>query len=272
MTGKSVVEPPPVSSVPPQVHPTAIVDPTAILSPGVVVGPFSIIEAGVVVGEGTRIESHARLGRLTRLGRDNLIGHGAVLGTEPQDVTYRGEPTHLEVGDRNLIREYATIHRGTARSGKTVVGSDNFIMAYAHIAHDCRVGSHVVLANSVNMAGHCVLEDWVVVGGVVPIHQFVRIGCHAMIGGGFRVPQDVCPYALLGGYPLKTVGLNIVGLKRRGFKVEQLSPLKAAFKWLFQSGLNTTNALERIEAEVPATAEVAHLLEFIRASERGIVK
>jgi len=272
VTRKSLAEPRTHPAAPPDVHPTALVDRTAHLSAGVVVGPYSIIEADVVVGEGTRIESHVRLGRLTRLGRDNVISHGAVLGTEPQDVTYRGEPTHLEVGDRNLIREYATIHRGTVRSGRTVVGSDNFIMAYAHIAHDCRVGSHVILVNSVNMAGHCMLEDWVVVGGLVPIHQFVRIGCHSMIGGGFRVPQDVCPYALLAGYPLKTVGLNIVGLKRRGFTVDRLSPLKTAFKLLFQSGLNTTHALERITGDVKPTDEVTHLLEFIKASERGIVK
>lgn len=267
-----MTEPPPPASAPPEVHPTAIVDRTAHLEAGVVVGPYSIIEADVVVGEGTQIESHARIGQRTRLGKNNLISHGAVLGTEPQDVTYRGEPTHLEVGDRNRIREYATIHRGTARTGRTRVGSDCFIMAYAHIAHDCVVGDHVVLANSVNMAGHCVLEDWVVIGGVVPIHQFVHIGCHAMIGGGFRVPQDISPYALAGGYPLKTVGLNIVGLRRRGFTTAQLSPLKAAFKFLFQSGLNTTHALERVAAEVQPTAEVTHLLEFIRASERGICK
>jgi UDP-N-acetylglucosamine acyltransferase len=256
----------------PEVHPTAIVDKSAHLATGVVVGPYSILEAGVVVDEGTKIESHVRIGRLTRIGRDNRISHGAVLGTEPQDVTYRDEPTVLEVGDRNIIREYATIHRGTAHTGKTVVGNDCFIMAYAHVAHDCEVGNHVVLANSVNMAGHVHMEDWVVVGGLVPIHQFVRIGRHAMIGGGFRVPQDVCPYALLAGYPLKTVGLNIVGLKRRGFTLAQLAPLKAAFRLLFQSGLNTSHALERIEAEQQPTAEVEHLLQFVRASQRGIVK
>ena len=257
---------------PPQVHATAIVDPTAHLDPGVVVGPYTVIEDDVVVAEGTRLESHVRLGRGTRLGRDNRISHGAVLGTEPQDVTYRNEPTLLEVGDRNIIREYATLHRGTAHSGKTVLGSDCFIMAYAHVAHDCRIGNHVVLANSVNMAGHVTMEDWVVVGGLVPIHQFVRVGCHAMIGGGFRVPQDVCPYALLGGYPLKTVGLNVVGLRRRGFTSAQMGPLKAAFRILFQSELNTSHALERIQADVELTAEVTHLLDFVRASQRGIVK
>ena len=256
----------------PEVHPTAIVDRSAHLSPGVVVGPYSILEPDVVVGEGTRIDSHVRIGRGTRLGRDNRISHGAVLGTEPQDVTYRDEPTVLEIGDRNIIREYATIHRGTAHSFKTVVGDDCFIMAYAHIAHDCRIGNRVVLANSVNMAGHVVMEDWVVVGGVVPIHQFVRVGCHAMIGGGFRIPQDVCPYALLGGYPLKTVGLNIVGLRRRGFSSERLAPLKAAFRLLFQSGLNTSHALERIAAEIEPTPELQHLVEFVKTSQRGIVK
>lgn len=257
---------------PPKVHPTALVDRSSHLASGVVVGPYSIVEGDVVVSEGTRIESHVLIGRGTRLGRDNRIGHGAVLGTEPQDITYQDEPTVLELGDRNIIREYVTVHRGTSRTGKTVVGHDCFIMAYAHVAHDCRIGDHAVLANSVNMAGHVHMEDWVVVGGIVPIHQFVRVGCHAMIGGGFRVPQDVCPFALVGGYPLKTVGLNMVGLRRRGFTASQVGPLKVAFKLLFQSGLNTSHGLERIEAEVQPTAEVEHLLAFVKASERGIVK
>ncbi len=256
----------------PIIHPTAIVDPTAELASGVVVGPYAIIESGVRVGEGTRIDSHARIARDTRIGRANRIGHGAVLGTEPQDSTYRDEPTWLEIGDRNIIREYATLHRGTKSSGKTLVGHDNFIMAYAHVAHDCRIANHVTLVNSVNMAGHVTIEDWAVVGGLVPVHQFVHVGCHAMIAGGFRVPQDVSPYALVAGQPLHVVGLNIVGLRRRGFEAVQLSPLRNAFRILFKSGFNTTQALDRVTAEVDLTAEVHHLVEFIRASERGVTK
>jgi UDP-N-acetylglucosamine acyltransferase len=254
------------------VHPTAIVDASAILGPGVTVGPYSIIEADVRIGADTRIDAFVRIARGTIMGVQNRIWHGAVLGTEPQDITYANEPTTLELGDRNMIREYATLHRGTASSGKTVVGSDCFIMAYAHVAHDCRVGDHVVLVNSVHLAGHVHIDDWVVIGGVVPVHQFVHIGCHAMIGGGFRVSQDVCPYALTAGYPLRTVGLNIVGLRRRGYSREQVKPLKEAFRILFKSELNTSQAADRVEAEVERTPEIAHLLAFVRNSERGIVK
>jgi len=254
------------------IHPTAIVDPKAELGAGVSVGPFTIIEGDVTIGDGTQIAAHARIAAGTRVGRDCTIAHGAVLGTEPQDVKFEGEYTTLEIGDRTLIREYATLNRGTRNRMKTVVGSDCFLMAYTHVAHDCKLGDHVILANSVNMAGHVTIEDWAMIGGVVPIHQFVRIGCHSMTGGGFRIPQDICPYALMGGYPLRVMGLNIVGLKRRGFTTEQLSALRRAFRFLFKSELNTTQALERIEAEVELTAEVVHVMEFIRSSERGIAK
>jgi UDP-N-acetylglucosamine acyltransferase len=256
----------------PRIHATALVDPSVELAPGVEIGPYSIIEANARIGAGTFIDAHVRIARLTRIGRQNHIGHGAVLGTAPQDLKYRDEPTHLEIGDRNIIREYATLHRGTKSHGRTVVGHECFLMAYSHVAHDCELGDHVVLANSVNMAGHVTIEDWVVIGGVVPIHQFVRIGCHAMIGGGFRVPQDICPYALLGGYPLRVVGLNVIGLKRRGFSAAQLAPLKAAFRILFGKKLNTSQALEQIEQEVEPSAEVKRLVAFVRGSERGIVK
>jgi len=256
----------------PVVHSTAIVDSSALLGSGVTVGPYSIIEADARIGADTRIDAHVRIARGTTMGVGNRIWHGAVLGTEPQDITYANEPTTLELGDRNIIREYATLHRGTARSGKTVVGSDSFVMAYAHVAHDCRIGNHVVLVNSVHLAGHVHIEDWVVIGGVVPVHQFVHIGRHAMIGGGFRVPQDVCPYALMAGYPLRTVGLNIVGLRRRGYTREQVKPLKEAFRILFKSDLNTSQAIDRVEADIDRTPEVEHLVSFVRNSQRGIVK
>lgn len=254
------------------IHPTALVDPAAVLGDGVQIGPYSIVDAGARIGAGTRIGAHVGISGFTRIGKDCRIFQGAVLGSEPQDLKFDGEETHLIVGDRTIIREYATLNRGTHERKQTVVGSDCFLMAYAHVAHDCRVGDHVILANSVNMAGHVTIDDWAVVGGVVPIHQFVHIGCHAMIGGGFRVPQDVCPYALLGGYPLSVVGLNVIGLKRRGFTAAQLGPLRGAFRLLFQSGLNTTQALERIAAEIEPTAEVAKLVDFIRGSARGITK
>jgi UDP-N-acetylglucosamine acyltransferase len=256
----------------PDVHATALVDPAAELGPGVVVGPYSIVEAGARIGAGTRIGAHVYVSGFTTVGSDCRIAHGAVLGSEPQDLKFTGEFTTLEIGDRTTIREYATLNRGTHDRKRTVVGSDCFLMSYVHVAHDCHLGDRVVLANSVNMAGHVTIEDWVVVGGVVPIHQFVRIGRHAMVGGGFRIPQDVCPYALCGGYPLRVMGLNVVGLRRRGFSSAQLGPLRRAFRILFQSGLNTTQAIEAIEREVEPTPEIGHVLDFIRASGRGISK
>ena len=257
-------------TVPADIHPTAIVAAAVQLGVNVVVGPYTIIEEDVRIGDGTIIESHARLGRGARIGQDCRIHHCAVVGGAPQDLKYAGEPTELFVGDRTTIREFATVHRGTTHSGKTVVGSDCLIMAYAHVAHDCRIGNHVILANAVNLAGHVTIEDWVTVGGVVPVHQFVRLGAHCIIGGGFRVPQDIVPYALAAGYPLRVVDINRIGLQRRGFTKEQLDALSRAFRILFRSKLNTTQALERIKADVAQTAEVRYLVEFIESSERGI--
>jgi len=253
-----------------QVHETAIVDADAQLGCGVSVGPWAMIGPGVVVGDGSEIGPRVLIDRDTTLGEDCCIYNGAVLGTDPQDLKYLGEPTVLEVGDRTVIREFATLNRGTSASGKTAVGSDCLLMAYAHIAHDCEIGNHVILANSVNMAGHVIIEDWVIVGGLTPIHQFVRIGAHAFVGGGSRVAQDVPPYCRAAGNPLKLYGLNTVGLDRRGLSNEVRKSLKQTYRILFQSDQNLSKAIERAEAQVPAIPEVRHLLEFIRASERGI--
>jgi UDP-N-acetylglucosamine acyltransferase len=253
-----------------RVHATALVDAGAELAPEVVVGPFSILGPGVTVGAGTTIGPHVLIERDTTVGRNCRISYGAVLGTDPQDLKYKGEETVLEVGDRTVIREYATLNRGTAASGCTVVGSDCLLMAYTHVAHDCEIGNHVVLSNAVNMAGHVIIEDWAVVGGLSPIHQFVRIGAHAFIGGASRVAQDVPPYVRMAGSPPKLYGLNSVGINRRGFSEEVCRALKSAYQILFQSGLNVTQGLERAEDEVEQLPEVRHLLTFIRSSERGI--
>lgn len=253
-----------------EVHPTAIVDPGARLGSEVVVGPYSIIGPGVAIGCGTTIASHVLVERDTTVGEQCQISQGAVLGTDPQDLKYEGEASHLYVGDRTVIREYATLNRGTRASRKTVVGSDCLIMAYAHIAHDCEIGNHVILSNAVNMAGHVVIEDWVIVGGVTAIHQFVRIGAHSFCGGGSRVPQDIPPYLRVAGNPAKLFGLNSVGLERRGVSEDVKKALKQAYRTLFQSKLNLSQALDQAEAEVEQIPEVRHLLTFIRASERGI--
>ena len=253
-----------------QIHETALVDPAAQLGAGVTVGPWAMIGPRVVVGDGTQIGPRVLVERDTTLGEDCNISNGAVLGTDPQDLKFQGEETTLEIGARTVIREFATLNRGTSAAGVTVVGSDCLLMAYTHVAHDCEVGNHVVLANSVNMAGHVVIEDWVIVGGLTPIHQFVRIGAHAFVGGGSRVPQDGPPYCSAAGNPLKLYGLNSVGLDRRGFSEDVRKGLKQTYRILFQSSENVSRALERAEKEVPAIPEVRHLLEFIRGSERGI--
>lgn len=254
----------------PRIHSTAVVDPRAVLGRGVVVGPYAVIGPGVTVGAGTVVGPHALIERDTIVGRDCRLSNGAVLGTDPQDLKYAGERSVLEVGDRTVIREYATLNRGTAASGRTVVGSDCLLMAYTHVAHDCVIGSNVVLSNAVNMAGHVVIEDWVVVGGMSAIHQFVHIGAHAFVGGAARLAQDVPPYVRVAGSPPKLYGLNSVGLDRRGFSPEVRRALKAAYRILFQSGLNVSQGLARADVEVEPLPEVLHFLRFIRTSRRGI--
>ncbi len=249
----------------------AVVDPGAQLEPGVVVGPFAVIEENTVIGAGTVIGSHALVASGARIGKDCRIHHGAVIGSPPQDLKFRGEQTTLEIGNHTTVREYATLNRGTSERGRTTIGSHCFIMAYAHVAHDCSVGNNVILANSVNMAGHVVIEDFVVIGGLVPVHQFVRIGRHAMIGGGFRVPKDVPPYILAGQEPLVFQGLNLVGLKRRNFSRESLDLLRKTYQIIYDSNLNVSQAIERIRGEITQTEEVAVLVEFIEKSKRGII-
>lgn len=252
------------------VHPTAIVDDGAVLGTDVVIGPYAIVGPGVRVGARTRIGSHALIERDTSLGEGCRIGKGAVLGTDPQDLKYKGERSELVVGDRTVVREYATLNRGSAASGRTVVGSDCLLMAYVHVAHDCRLGSHVVLSNAVNMAGHVAIEDWVTIGGLVGIHQYVRIGAHAFVGGGARVSKDIPPYCRAAGGRPRLYGLNAVGLERRGFQADTRRRLRQTYRILFQSGLNVSQAKARVETEVEQIPEVRHLLDFIDTSERGI--
>lgn len=253
-----------------RIHPTALVDPDAELDEGVIVGPYSIIGPGVTIGAGTHVASHVLIERDTSVGEECRISQGAVLGTDPQDLKFQGEETTLEIGDRTVIREYATLNRGTTARGVTSVGSDCLLMAYTHVAHDCDLGNHVILSNAVNMAGHVVIEDWVIVGGVTPIHQFVRIGAHAFVGGGSRISQDIAPYCRAAGNPPKLYGLNSVGLERRGFSPETRKALKQAYRFVFMSGLNVSKGVEKAETEGAQIPEVRHFLNFIRSSERGI--
>jgi UDP-N-acetylglucosamine acyltransferase len=249
----------------------AIVSPKAQLGDGVTIGANTIVEDDVTIGNGTTIGSNSLIASGSRIGKECHIHHGAVLGTIPQDLKFRGEVTMLEVGDYTTIREYATLNRGTNDRWKTTIGSHCFIMAYAHVAHDCAIGNHVILANAVNMAGHVIIEDYVVIGGLVPIHQFVHIGRHAMVGGGFRVTKDVPPYVLAGQDPLAFQGLNIVGLKRRNFPAQTIECIDKTYNLLYSSQLNVSQALERVRNEIPMIDEVRHVVDFIEKSKRGII-
>ncbi len=251
-------------------HPTAIVDPEAELAESVSVGPYAVIGAEVSLADGVRVGPHALLEGPTRVGEECEIHNGAVVGTDPQDLKYEGEESWLEVGARTTIREYATLNRGTSASGITRVGSDCLIMAYAHVAHDCRIGDHVILSNAVNMAGHVEIGDWAIVGGVTAIHQFVRIGRHAFVGGGSRLPQDVVPFATVAGNPCSAYGINTTGLRRRGFDDATVRALRSAWRSIFQGDVNIGQALDRLEAEGDQEPEVEEMIAFIRESERGV--
>lgn len=252
------------------VHATALVDPSAELGEGVTVGPYSIIGPQVVIGAETKIGPHVLIERDTSVGSGCSIHKGAVLGTDPQDLKYGGESTQLQVGDRTVIREYATLNRGTAARGVTRVGSDCLLMAYTHVAHDCELGDHVILSNSVNMGGHVEIGDWVIVGGLTPIHQFVRIGEHAFVGGASRVAKDIPPFVKAAGNPLQLYGLNSVGLQRRGYSEEVRMELKRAYRLLYMSAYNTSQALARAREELQPLPEVEAFLSFFEESERGV--
>ncbi len=253
------------------IHPTAIIDENALLSENISVGPYAVIEGNVTIGSGTTIGASAYIGAGTRIGTRVTVFPHAVLGLAPQDLKYAGEETTLEIGDHTTIREFATMNRGTVAHGKTVVGSHCFIMAYSHVAHDCSIGNHCILANSATLAGHVTIEDWANIGGLVPIHQFVKIGCHTMVGGGWRVPKDVPPYMVAVGDPLKPVDVNKIGLTRRGFSPETIDSLKRAYRILFRSHKNLSEALTELDELGDLGPEVAHLKEFIRTSQRGVI-
>ncbi len=245
-------------------HNTAVIHPKAEIGPDVEIGPCAVIGPGVRIGRGTKIGPHAVIDGICELGEDNKVFAGAVIGSCPQDLKYRGEETSVKIGSRNTIREFVTINTGTVGGGGvTRVGDDNLIMAYCHIAHDCFVGSRVIMANGATLGGHVVLEDRVIVSGLTALHHFVRIGSLAMLGGCSKVVMDVPPYALFGGNPACVHGLNVVGLKRNKVSLENRNALKKAYKILYGSGLNSSQAVDKIKEDVPQVPEVARLLEFL---------
>lgn len=260
-----------------RIHPTAIVDGGAELGETVEVGPYTIVGAGVRIGEGTSIGAHCVIEGPSRFGRDNRIAPYCALGGAPQDKKYRGEPTELHIGDGNTIREYCNFNRGTAQdAGVTRIGDDNWFMANVHIAHDCQVGSHTVMANYAALAGHVHLDDWTIVGGLSGIHQFCRVGAHVMIGFSSAVSQDVPPFMMVDGNPLAVRGVNLEGLRRRGFDAERLGAVKQMHRLLYRQGLTLEQAREavaRLADDVPAAAADAALMTaFLARVTRGIAR
>ena len=254
------------------IHPTAIVHPDAELGEGVEVGPYSLIEGTVRVGERTRVGSRVSLEGYTTLGCDNEIFTGAVVGSRTQDKKFDGGVSFLKIGDRNRIREYVTINPGTKEGTETVIGHDNLLMAYCHVAHDCVVKNSAILANQATLAGHVVVEDRAIIGGLSAVHQFVRIGTLALIGGCSKVVQDVPPFMIVDGHPARAYGINAVGVDRAGFSKEDKALLKKAFKIIFRSRLSLKNAILHLEQELPSTSALAILLEFLKTSSRGICR
>jgi UDP-N-acetylglucosamine acyltransferase len=256
------------------IHPTAIIDAQARIAETADIGPYCIVGAEVEIGARTRLMANIYLEGPTKVGEDNLFYPYSTVGVASQDMKYKGERAETLIGDRNLIREFVTIHRGTRGGGLvTSIGSDCLLMTYSHVAHDCRIGDHVILGNSVGLAGHVAIEDWADVSPFSGVHQFCRIGRHAFIGPYSVIKQDVMPYSLTSNKPeIGVFGANSVGLGRRGFSAATIEALQTAMRLLTRSQLNTSQAIERIQAEVPACPEVDELIEFIRRSERGVIK
>lgn len=254
------------------IHPTAIVSPQARLAPDVEVGPYTVIAEDVEIGPKTKIGASCFIDDGARIGSEVQIFHGAVVSGRPQDLKYAGEKTYFFVGDKTIIREFVTLHRGTSATGKSMVGKNCLLMAYVHVAHDCRVGGNVIMANCAQLGGHVEVGDWAIIGGGTVVHQFCKVGGHVMVGGGFKIAQDLVPFALAAGYPLRVIGVNKIGLERRGFQKETISVLKRAFRCLFRSKLNTSQAVEKVKAELDSLPEIKELLAFIAAAERGLVK
>ena len=261
-----------------KIHPTALVDGQAELAADVVVGPYAVIGPHVVIGEGSSIGAHCVVEGHTRIGRDNRIFQFASIGAAPQDMKYRGEPTRLEIGDRNTLREFVTVNTGTVQdAGVTRIGDDNWVMAYVHIAHDVQLGSHCVLANNATLAGHVQVGDWATIGGLSGVHQFVHVGAHAMVGFQAHVAQDVPPFITADGNPLAARAVNLTGLKRRDFSAGRIAAIKQMHKLLYRQALPLADAVAQItalraSADAEVQADIALMLDFLAGATRGIVR
>lgn len=255
------------------IHPTAIISPRAELGSGVEVGPYCVIGDGVVLGDGCVLHNHVTIHGPSHIGARNTFYPSACIGQQTQDLKYKGEPTFLETGDDNVFREFCTVNRGTLPGSKTIIGSHNHFLAYAHIAHDCVVGSHCIFSNNGTLAGHVVVDDHVILGGLTAVHQFCRIGAYAITGGCSKIVQDVPPYMIADGNPAAIRGVNLVGLQRAAFPEDDVRALKEAYKALFLRKQNTTAALDALaQGEHGSNPRIIKLVEFIRSSQRGVTK
>jgi len=264
----------PAAALAMKVHPTAIIDPRARIAASCEIGPYCVIGPEVEIGERCHLLSHVTLEGPTKIGSDNRFFPFCSIGLAPQDITYAGEPTKLEIGDHNVVREFVTVNRGTVKGGGvTRVGSHNLIMAYTHIAHDCQIGSHVIMANAATLGGHVIVEDHAVVGALCPVHHFVHIGAHAFIGGGTTITRDVLPFSkTAAARDTHAYGLNAIGLERKGFSKDRIKKIHHAYKVLLASKLNTSQALEKLKSEPDRGEDVDLLIKFIEGSERGVIK
>jgi UDP-N-acetylglucosamine acyltransferase len=253
-------------------QPLAYIHPSAKIAPSVVIDPFVTIDQNVEIGEGTRIGSNVTILEGTRIGKNCTIFPGAVVGAIPQDLKFRGEDSLAIIGDNTTLRECVTVHRGTASKGKTVVGNNCLIMAYCHVAHDCEVGNNVIISNATQLAGEVIVDDYAIIGGGTLVHQFCHLGSHIMIQGGALINKDVPPYVKAAREPISYAGVNSIGLRRRNFSSDTIREIQDIYRYLYLSGLNVTDAIARIEAELPATPERDEIIMFVRNSKRGIIK
>ncbi|NDV59025.1 acyl-ACP--UDP-N-acetylglucosamine O-acyltransferase [Bacteroides sp. 519] len=254
------------------ISPLAYVHPEAVIGENVEIAPFVYIDKNVIIGDNNKIMANASILYGSRIGNNNVIFPGAVIGGIPQDLKFKGEETTAEIGDNNTIRENVTINRGTAAKGKTIVGNNNLLMEGVHVAHDALVGNGCIIGNSTKMAGEIIIDDNAIISGAVLMHQFCRVGSHVMIQGGSRFSKDIPPYIIAGREPIAYSGINIIGLRRRGFSNEVIENIHNAYRIIYQSGLNTTDALAKVEEEIEITPEIQYIIEFIRGSQRGIIK
>jgi UDP-N-acetylglucosamine acyltransferase len=255
-----------------QIHPTAVVHPGAQIGADCEIGPFCVLGENVILGDDCHLHSHVVIDGHTRLGRGNSVFPFAAIGLKTQDLKYRGGTTHTQIGDGNVFREGVTIHSGTKDGESTVIGNNNLLLIHAHVAHDCRLGNNIIMSGYAGLAGHVVVDDNAILSGYAAVHQFCRIGRFSIVGGAAKVTQDAPPFMLLDGNPAETKTINKVGLERNGFSEEAISALRQAYKIIFREGLTMTNALTRVEADLPPLPEIQHLVQFIRASERGVCR